>query len=290
MLSRPDRIRPVPEVVATEIDVAHVANAITSRSPEESPDKAGLLSKSGLLAISLPAAFGGADISNSVVADAVSRLAAWHLETAQLFIRHLTCLELLRTCGTVEQRRLIYSRVGLGDIVSVRDIQEPLPEVHLSQSGLSFEIRTCPRDLRKEGSSADWSVILAREPGNRQVASLVPAAVLTGRDDDTLQTEVNVSPDNVLALGPQAIVLAELMRGLLEGAACRGRFDLLPPAQRATAEIEHELLDAIVLKAAGIIDGIQVNQIAIDVEQVKRLSQSLITACSRFRSAVAKSQ
>jgi hypothetical protein len=290
MLSRPDRIRPVPDVVATEIDVIHVVDAIVLRSSDETPDKAGVLSKSGLLAISLPAAFGGADISNAVVADAVSRLAAWHLETAQLFIRHLTCLELLRTCGTVEQRRLIYSRIGLGDIVSVREIQEPLPEVHLAQSGLSFEIRRCPRDSREEGLSADWSVILAREPGKREVVSLVSAGVVCGQEDGAPKTEVNVSPDNVLGLGPHAIVLAELMRGLLEGAACRGRFDLLPEAHRTKAEIEYELLDAIVLKAAGIIDGIQVNQIAIDVQQVRRLSQTLIAACSRFRSAVADSQ
>ncbi|WEZ84303.1 acyl-CoA dehydrogenase family protein [Rhizobium sp. 32-5/1] len=63
--------------------------------------------QSGLLAISIPAALGGADISNIVVTEAISRLAIWDKRTAELLVQHLTALELLRNSGTDEQRRAV---------------------------------------------------------------------------------------------------------------------------------------------------------------------------------------
>ncbi|CAN7526036.1 acyl-CoA dehydrogenase family protein [Pararhizobium sp. LjRoot235] len=72
----------------------------------------GVLAKSGLLAISIPAEFRGADISNAVVADTA---ADYRLGIPRRPIVWSN-ISLLNT-GTTEQRRAIYSRVMLGDLV-----------------------------------------------------------------------------------------------------------------------------------------------------------------------------
>ncbi|MCM2475047.1 hypothetical protein HGO38_16325 [Rhizobium sp. CG5] len=58
------------------------------------PGQASILPASGLLAMSIPASFGGADISNLIVAETVSRLVTWNTAAAERLLRYLVALDL----------------------------------------------------------------------------------------------------------------------------------------------------------------------------------------------------
>ena len=115
MTSVSDRLRPVPDALSTEAQVIATVEAVVQGvSSHAGQDLVANLANAGLLAISIPAEFGGADISNVAVAEAVGRLSSWSAEAGARLIDHFTALELLRNAGTTEQRRAIYNRVDAG--------------------------------------------------------------------------------------------------------------------------------------------------------------------------------
>ncbi|KAF0845596.1 SfnB family sulfur acquisition oxidoreductase [Nocardia caishijiensis] len=69
------------------------------------------LSSSGLLAITVPAEFGGADLAPSVVTEVVRLLAVADPNIAQIPHSHLVYVNLLRLAGTDEQRREYFGSV-----------------------------------------------------------------------------------------------------------------------------------------------------------------------------------
>ncbi|WP_336086180.1 acyl-CoA dehydrogenase family protein [Nocardia sp. SSK8] len=81
------------------------------RLPHEELDR---LSASGLLAITVPSAFGGADLAPSVVAEVVRRLAAADPNIAQIPHSHFVYLNLLRLAGSPALRNEIFTRVLAG--------------------------------------------------------------------------------------------------------------------------------------------------------------------------------
>lgn len=283
MTSAADRLRPVPAELSTEGEVIAALEAIIHGPCSDVRATTAALVTSGLLAVSIPATFGGADISNPVVADAVSRLSAWHATTAERFVRHLIALELLRTSGTTEQRRAVYSRVVLGEVFELTSHAGDRPLLRLERSGLSFVVE--PFSAPDATGGAVWRVLVAQGSGTGDVAAVFGADRRQDRDASPSSNAVSVSPDNVLELGPDARRLAALMQAFLQGASCRGRYD---PGhlESATGDglesaVELELLDAIVLKTASIIDGIQVDLRPVADTRIDRLCQALQTACAR---------
>ncbi|WP_280299374.1 SfnB family sulfur acquisition oxidoreductase [Nocardia neocaledoniensis] len=83
----------------------------TRRLPHEELDQ---LSASGLLAITVPAAFGGADLPPSVVAEVVRILATGDPNIAQVPHSHFVYLNLLRLAGTPAQQHEYFGRVLAG--------------------------------------------------------------------------------------------------------------------------------------------------------------------------------
>ncbi|WP_278266178.1 acyl-CoA dehydrogenase family protein [Nocardia sp. AG03] len=81
------------------------------RLPHEELDR---LSASGLLAITVPAAFGGAELAPSVVAEVVRILAAADPNIAQIPHSHFVYLNLLRLAGSPALRHEIFGRVLAG--------------------------------------------------------------------------------------------------------------------------------------------------------------------------------
>lgn len=81
------------------------------RLPHEELDQ---LSASGLLAITVPAAFGGADLPPSVVAEVVRILATGDPNIAQVPHSHFVYLNLLRLAGTPAQQHEYFGRVLAG--------------------------------------------------------------------------------------------------------------------------------------------------------------------------------
>ncbi|EHS53003.1 acyl-CoA dehydrogenase domain-containing protein [Rhizobium sp. PDO1-076] len=293
MKSASDRLRPVPAKLPTEGQVLAVVESIVLRPVSDGQDMAAAtLAKSGLLAISIPAIFGGADISNVVVAEAISRLSTWNMRTAELFVHHLIALELLRTSGTTEQRRAVYSRVALGEVFHFSAGPTVPPMARLVRSGLSFMVEPAPSMPPPRGT--DWHVLIATAAGMGEVAFILSFEDAQPSDGDVSPTAPPVSPDNVLVLGLDALSLAALMQAFLRGAICRGAIDAelgkYDIGDTSASAIEFELLDAIVLKVASIIDGIQVDEPTLDLAQTERLCEALQTACLRCTDEVTPPQ
>lgn len=101
--------------IATELAETFAAGAVErdrARSlPHEELDQ---LSASGLLAVTVPAEFGGADLPPSVVAEVVRILATADPNIAQVPNSHFVYLNLLRLAGTREQQRDYFGKVLAG--------------------------------------------------------------------------------------------------------------------------------------------------------------------------------
>ncbi|MFD3462509.1 acyl-CoA dehydrogenase family protein [Nocardia fluminea] len=101
--------------IAAELAEAFAAGAVerdhSRRLPHEELDQ---LSASGLLAITVPAEFGGADLPPSVVAEVVRILATADPNIAQVPHSHFVYLNLLRLAGTRAQQHDYFGKVLAG--------------------------------------------------------------------------------------------------------------------------------------------------------------------------------
>ncbi|MFD3744815.1 acyl-CoA dehydrogenase family protein [Nocardia sp. NPDC058633] len=112
-----ERIATADQAVRIAAELAEVFAAgaaerdLLRRLPHEELDQ---LSASGLLAITVPAEFGGADLPPSVVAEVVRILAAADPNIAQVPHSHFVYLNLLRLAGTRAQREDLFGKVLAG--------------------------------------------------------------------------------------------------------------------------------------------------------------------------------
>jgi len=281
MLSMSDRLRPVPQALTREADVVAALDRLGQTPDGGSPDQASLLPASGLLAMSIPESFGGADISNLVVAEAVSRLMAWNAAAADRLIQHLVALELVRTSGSTEQRKAIYGRVVLGDVFELAAPGKGAALPRIVRSGLAFTL--VPEGSGLTVGSADWQIVMASAAGSAPVAVILDHTRMSLRDE-LAAPGLTVHPDYILSPGAKTDCLARLMTAFLMAAAARGHGGAHPGTGAADAAlaVERELLDAMIHKAAAFIDGIQVDDPPIDLEHIERLCRALDTA--RLRS------
>lgn len=277
MASMTDRLRPVPRALTREADVVAALERLREIATSDNPSHTAILPASGLLAISIPASFGGADISNLIVAEAVSRLVTWNAAVAERLLRHLVALELVRTSGSTEQRKAIYGRVVLGDVfeLSGHHPGDELPR--LVQSGLAFSLE--PERLVLPLGSADWQIVMASAASHEPVAVILDHERLSLRDEHAA-SDLTVHPDYILSLGAYAGRLARLMTAFLMAAATRGHVGARTQndAADASAEVELELLDAMIHKTASVIDGIQVDDPPIDLTYIDRVCRALDAA------------
>jgi SfnB family sulfur acquisition oxidoreductase len=138
-----------------------------------------LLSHEGLLAITVPREYGGAEVSLETLAQVVSVIASADPNVAQIPQSHFVYLELLRQLGTPPQRELMFSEALAG-----RRLANAQSE---AGSKTVADIRTSLRGNRHEGYVLDgekfyctgsllahWLTVLAKdEEGHTQVA-IVP--------------------------------------------------------------------------------------------------------------------
>lgn len=277
MVSMSDRLRPVPPALTREADVVAALDRLGQAPASGSPDQASLLPASGLLAMSIPESFGGADISNLVVAEALSRVMAWNAAAAERLLRHLVALELVRTSGSTEQRRAIYGRVVLGDVFELAAPGNGAALPRLVRSGLAFTLE--PEGSGLTVGSADWQIVMASAAGSAPVAVILDHTRMCPRDE-LVAPGLTVHPDYILSPGANAERLAQLMTAFLRAAAARGHGGASHRAGAVDAAlaVERELLDAMIHKAAAFIDGIQVDDPPIDLEHIERLCRALDTA------------
>ncbi|MEV0686425.1 SfnB family sulfur acquisition oxidoreductase [Nocardia sp. NPDC050378] len=111
------RITSADHAVAVAAELAHeFAPGAAARDRDRELPYAQLdrLASSGLLAITVPAAFGGADLAPSVVTEVVRILAVADPNIAQIPHSHFVYVNLLRLAGTDEQRRRYFGAVLAG--------------------------------------------------------------------------------------------------------------------------------------------------------------------------------
>lgn len=291
MVSTSDRLRPVPLALTREGDVVAALDRLEALAASGNLDQSSVLAASGLLAMSIPASFGGADISNLIVAEAVSRIATWSTTVAERLLGHLVALEMIRTSGSTEQRKAIYARVVLGDVFELSSRREGAVPPRLVRSGLAFALEQGGTVLAN--SAVDWTIIGASGAGSEPMVAILDNKHLSVHDENA-SSGLIVHPDYVLSLGENADCLARMMTAFLKAAYIRGHANaqmITYPPEPAMA-VEVELLDGMIQKAASLIDVIQVDDPAIDLEQIDRYCRSLDTArlrCSGDHSPAIKS-
>jgi SfnB family sulfur acquisition oxidoreductase len=150
-----------------------------------------LVSAEGLLAITVPAEFGGADVSAETLARVVSLLASADPNVAQIPQSHFVYLELVRQLGTRDQQELLFGEVLAGRRLAnaqseagsktVADIRTSLRPAAAAAAGggeaqtdyiLDGEKFYCTGSLL-----AHWLTVLAKDEHDRtQVAIVSPEA------------------------------------------------------------------------------------------------------------------
>ncbi|ANM13453.1 MULTISPECIES: SfnB family sulfur acquisition oxidoreductase [unclassified Rhizobium] len=125
VLRQADQIRPVADRIGSDEEAVETARRLAAqfaaRAPERDADRIlpfaelDLLAQSGLLAITVPAQYGGLDVSNAVLAEITAILSQADGSIGQIPQNHFYILEALRTDGSDEQQRYFFSRVLAGD-------------------------------------------------------------------------------------------------------------------------------------------------------------------------------
>lgn len=125
VLRQQDQIRPVAARIASDEEALETARRLgaqfaataAARDAERRLPFAELdaLAQSGLLAIAVPAQYGGLDVSNAVLAEVTAILAEADGSIGQIPQNHFYILEALRTDGSEEQKRYFFGRALAGD-------------------------------------------------------------------------------------------------------------------------------------------------------------------------------
>jgi len=182
------KIRAVAPYLATEDQAIDVAKALAQQIVEGSGlrdrerilphHEMELVAQSGLLGITVPAEYGGADISNAFLAEVIAILSEADSSVGQIPQNHYHILEALRLCGTEEQKKFFFARALAGEhfanalaeagVAAAGDI-----ETRLVPDGVGYRING--RKYYSTGALfADWVAIFAIDPHGRIVMAIVP--------------------------------------------------------------------------------------------------------------------
>lgn len=175
------------------------------------------LSQAGLLAITVPQAYGGIDVSAATLAEVTAILAEADSSIGQIPQNHFYILEALRVDGTEAQKQRFFSRALAGDrfgnaLSEAGSKPVNQHDTRITQDGDGFRING--RKFYSTGVLfAHWVVIFADDADGKGTMSFVPsgAAGLTLVDDwssfgqrttgsgTTLIDNVHVPADDVVA-------------------------------------------------------------------------------------------
>jgi len=207
--------------LGADVDVLGVARSIASHCVFESGAQIrARIARSGLLSLSVPEEFGGADITNDVLSRAIAIISKADTAAAHDLVEHFTALEFIRNAGSEEQRKSLFSRLDRGETfasaqvashpdaaVEVNDDDDALTlpdEVAGSISGEAHWIvvptvnkagqqrLVVMRHHRKSLQHAlltDHVAVLAQDAGSlaASVATLLKAAVVLGQKQRELE-------------------------------------------------------------------------------------------------------
>lgn len=297
-----ERLRTVPQQLAADDQVVAAAEQIAAVL--DYTDVASVLdqiARVGLLAISIPFEFGGADLPNDVIARGVSIISGSHPQVGLALSSHFAALEFVRTSGTEEQRRGVYGRAAMGELFQLvapdADEQRPL----CRGDGIGYGLVGWPEfDLPVQQGWIAFSA--GRDTGGEVLVLVAPnqlhsLTVAGASDPETGEAGVHVPGDNVLAAGPGAARLAASLATLLEAAVLLGELGVTAAGQGADEEpatvdpvdagrsfLNVQVLQALMLRVALALDAIQVGaETGVGHGTVSSLAGTLEVLVSRLR-------
>ncbi|UWU23854.1 SfnB family sulfur acquisition oxidoreductase (plasmid) [Rhizobium sp. CB3060] len=141
-------------------------------------DELDQLSQSGLLAIAVPAEYGGLDVSNSVLAEVTAIIAEADGSIGQIPQNHFYILEALRTDGSDEQKRFFFGRALAGDRFGNALSERGTKTVGHYNTRIVCDGSGYRLNGRKYYSTgvlfADWITVFALDADDRLVMAFVP--------------------------------------------------------------------------------------------------------------------
>ncbi len=170
-----------PEAIAIARELAKRFQETASRRDKERQlpfADLDLLSQSGLLGITVPAQYGGLDVSNSVLAEITAILSEADGSIGQIPQNHFYILEALRTDGTEEQKRFYFSRALAGDrfgnALSERGTKT-VGHYHtrITRDGIGYRVNGT-KYYSTGVLFADWITIFALDEDEQLVMAFVP--------------------------------------------------------------------------------------------------------------------
>jgi hypothetical protein len=261
-----DKLRTVPQQLVSD-DQARAAIRELSAVAEYS-EILDTVAKKGLLAISVPSDFGGADLPNELIADLVTTIARQSEKAARGVLSHFVAMELIRSAGTAEQRRGIYHRVLIGERFA--HVGFGFPDTIREADGIGLRLtlpgETVP-DLRQ-----DWTVLPIVDDRSRRGIAVIPAGSMNSPDAGS---GVHLPGDHVLVLAQDGEPIARAVEVLLEASVKLGALtpaNGVPPIPGPFEEhaVLVELILAMIARVATTIDGLQVGSVAADLSSLKR--------------------
>ncbi|MBY5568083.1 SfnB family sulfur acquisition oxidoreductase [Rhizobium leguminosarum] len=188
VLRQADQIRPVADRIGSDDEAIATARRLAAqfaaRAAERDADRIlpfselDLLAQSGLLAITVPAQYGGLDVSNAVLAEITAILSEADGSIGQIPQNHFYILEALRTDGDEEQQRYFFSRALAGDRFGNALSERGTKTVghyntRITRDGPGYRING--RKFYSTGVLfADWITIFALDPEDRLTMAFVP--------------------------------------------------------------------------------------------------------------------
>ncbi|MBY2989323.1 SfnB family sulfur acquisition oxidoreductase [Rhizobium leguminosarum] len=188
VLRQADQIRPVADRIGSDDEAIATARRLAAqfaaRAAERDAERIlpfgelDLLAQSGLLAITVPAQYGGLDVSNAVLAEVTAILSEADGSIGQIPQNHFYILEPLRTDGGEEQQRYFFGRVLAGDRFGNALSERGTKTVghyntRITRDGPGYRING--RKFYSTGVLfADWITIFALDPEDRLTMAFVP--------------------------------------------------------------------------------------------------------------------
>jgi len=137
-----------------------------------------LLSDSGLLAITVPRAYGGAEVSAGTLAEVIATLAAADGSIGQIPQNHFFMLEALRLQGTEAQKRFFYDRVLAGERIGNALSELGTKTAHHHATRILRDGAGHRLDGRKFYSTgvlfAHWIAVVGDDGDGRSVVAFIP--------------------------------------------------------------------------------------------------------------------
>ncbi|PDT81594.1 acyl-CoA dehydrogenase family protein [Sinorhizobium sp. BJ1] len=293
-----ERLRPVPLRISSDEEVLTAAGEVVALGADApAAVLTDALVRSGLLAISIPSDFDGADVSNGLIAQAVSQIAEVQPAAAGALVDHFRALELVRNGGSEEQRRSIYSHVATGERLSAAGPSDQGTKHRYVHDGIGLKLIGALEAANL--GEPDWFAILALNDAEATSLLLIQRG---STDADVVRVgepalyrldRVHVPADSVLALNRDALVLARSLGTILHAATVLGekRRQLAgnlnlwragrPSGDRPWDErigrfqVEIETLAALIDRASTALDLAQVNATPAGVVEVARVATAI---------------